>query len=77
MGHVRIMELKEKYDLDTILEMSRILKRNDPKLVKVVEELGEDASSGKSALVIETIPLKNFFLRNYDGIEHVQILDKK
>ena len=76
LGHDRIVELKEKHNMDTIAKMSSVLKRNDSKLVQVVEELGEEASTGKSKLVIETIPLNAFFLRTYDGFEHVETFKK-
>lgn len=72
LGHEKVTELKDKHDMNTVSDLSRILKRNDSKLVQVVEELGEDASTGKSKLVIETIPMNAFFLRTYDGFEHVE-----
>jgi hypothetical protein len=77
LGHEKIVELKEKHNVDTISKMSSMLKRNDLKLVQVVEELGEEASTDKSKLVIETIPLNAFFLRNYDGMEHVAVMKDK
>lgn len=73
LGHEKIVEFKDKHDMNTIVAISRVLKRNDPKLVQVVEELGEEASTEKSKLVIETIPLNDFFLRSYDGFEHVAV----
>ena len=76
LGHEKVTELKDKHDIDTISTISRILKRNDSKLVQVVEELGEEASTDKSRLVIETIPMNAFFLRSYDGFEHVETFKK-
>ncbi|NDG30587.1 hypothetical protein EB118_11020 [bacterium] len=46
--------------------------RDDPDLVAVVEQLGEDANNGFSELKIVTVPDNvNWFIEEYDGIEKV------
>lgn len=48
------------------------LKRNDPKLVEVVERLGHTANGPLSALAIVEIPDDvDWGIHDYDGIEHV------
>lgn len=48
------------------------IKRDDPALVKVVEELGEKANSWASELYVVEIPADvNWFISEYDGWEHI------
>jgi hypothetical protein len=48
-------------------------KRDDPNLVKVVEELGEEASARYAELKIVEIPddVKDWYIQEYDGTEWV------
>lgn len=46
--------------------------RDDPYLVQVVEQFGEDANSEYSDLLVVEIPAKvNWEIDEYDGIEHI------
>lgn len=48
------------------------IKRDDPALVKVVEEMGEKANSWASELYVVEIPADvNWFISEYDGWEHI------
>ena len=49
------------------------VERNDPKLVQIVEELGEEASSGYAELRVVEIPdeATDFDISEYDGFETV------
>jgi hypothetical protein len=51
---------------------SGIVERNDPNLVKVVQELGVDAETSCSELKIVEIPDGvKWHIHEYDGVEHV------
>jgi hypothetical protein len=51
---------------------NRDIKRNDPNLIKVVEELGEKADGDCSELAIVEIPDDvDWYIEEYDGNEHV------
>lgn len=51
----------------------RGLKRNDPALIQVVEELGEDADGSCASLRITEIPdSTNWQIDEYDGMECVE-----
>ena len=46
--------------------------RDDPYLVQVVEELGEEADGGFANLMVVEIPADvNWEIDEYDGIEHI------
>jgi hypothetical protein len=49
------------------------IERNDPALVRVVEELGDVANSNYSSLKVVEIPddVKYWFIVEYDGKEHI------
>jgi hypothetical protein len=48
------------------------IKRNDPRLVRCVETLGEKAASEYSKLKVVQIPDDvNWHIEEYDGLEHV------
>ena len=49
------------------------VERNDPKLVQIVEELGEEANNNYSELQVVEIPNEatDFDISEYDGIETV------
>ena len=50
----------------------RDIERNDPILVKVVEELGKEANDTYASLKIVEIPEDvEWYIGEYDGIEHV------
>jgi len=50
----------------------RDLERDDPVLVQVVEEMGEDSFGGYATLKIVEIPSDvEWIIRDYDGIEHI------
>jgi len=52
------------------------IKRNDPALVKVVEELGEKASGRCSHLVVKEIENGRYFkINEYDGLESIEYRD--
>ena len=45
--------------------------RHDPHLIKVIEELGEDANKGGGYITIEEIPGNRYRIEEYDGIETI------
>jgi hypothetical protein len=49
--------------------------RHDKDLVKVVEELGDEANCEYSDLQIETITSDKYIIREYDGMEYVTTPD--
>lgn len=54
--------------------------RNDPRLVQVVEELGEDASTCYSDLRVIEVPdeTTDYYIHDYDGIETlIYVVDGK
>lgn len=52
------------------------MKRNDPRLIEVVEKLGKSAGDSCSKLVIEDVPAGYAYkIREYDGYEHIELLD--
>ena len=56
------------------------IKRNDPKLIQIVEELGEKASGKSANLQIVEIPdeITDFDISEYDGVETViYVMDGK
>lgn len=46
--------------------------RHDPRLVEVVERLGEAASDEHSRLIVKTIPGNRYRITQYDGWESVE-----
>lgn len=48
------------------------LPRHDPRLIAVVEELGERADGEYAALYIETIPGNRYRIEEYDGSEVIR-----
>lgn len=78
-GFKLITEDKEYYSMhyaDSISDDNMIsdynMKRNDPDLVQVVEELGDDASDRHAALAIAEIPEDvSWEIEEYDGLEWV------
>lgn len=55
--------------------IGRNMKRHDPRLVKVVEELGEEAWGDYACLEVVTIPGTCYRIDEYDGWESVEIPD--
>ena len=56
----------------------RDIERNDPDLVKVVEELGEEANGQFAELDITEIPDDvNWEIGEYDGMEHVDEVHRR
>ena len=52
------------------------IKRNDPALIQVVEELGEKASGRCSKLVIKEVENGRYFkINEYDGMEYIEYRD--
>lgn len=49
------------------------VKRHDPKLVSVVEQLGDEASSDISSLKIYNLNGNQYRIMNYDGLETIEI----
>lgn len=48
------------------------ISRDDPELVRVVEELGEAANGFSAELKVVSVPMDvNWHIAEYDGIEHV------
>jgi hypothetical protein len=68
----QVLGVESKYDYTYHDDENR---RDDPKLVKVVEELGSEAASGDHAcLVIVEIPDdvgNNWHISDYDGMETI------
>ena len=52
-------------------DMSWDVSRHDPALVKVVEELGEEANGRNACLTVEEIPGNRYYITEYDGIEEI------
>lgn len=53
------------------------IERDDPKLVEVVEKLGAEANGRHARLKVVEIPKDViWFIRNYDGKEHVAELHR-
>ena len=46
--------------------------RHDPRLVEVVEKLGDAASGECSRLIVETIPGNRYRSTEYDGLESLE-----
>ena len=68
IDHGEIMTGSDKDDYWS----SRDLERNDPTLIEVVEELGEEASGRCAKLRIVEIPDNaDWEIDEYDGMEHV------
>lgn len=59
------------YSLGMIVPVSQEVKRHDPRLVKVVEELGEEANGQFANLSIVEIDDDSYFIVDYDGLETV------
>jgi hypothetical protein len=56
---------------------ARDLRRSDPFLVQVVEELGEDANDGFSNLAIRDVPVGTYWrIDEYDGFERVMTMEE-
>jgi hypothetical protein len=45
--------------------------RHDPRLVAVIEELGEQADGPFARLFVEEVDADRYFIREYDGMEEV------
>jgi len=55
----------------------RYLERDDPILIRVVEELGEKANGGCAELYIEELEYGTFYrIDEYDGLESIQTKDE-
>lgn len=71
----RYAEIKNIEDVNTI-HISRLapydIRRDDPALVQVVEELGEKSSDRHASLRVIEIPEGvSWLIEEYDGLEHV------
>lgn len=62
------VEYKTDYDFDC-------MKRHDPRLIQVIEELGEEASGGCAELEICEIEGKLYRISEYDKMESVETPD--
>ena len=51
------------------------LSRHDPRLVQVVEELGEEANGAFADLQVDEIEGNRYRIDEYDGYENVQVPD--
>ena len=69
----RLKEMDVFHILDDILYDNSVESRSNPKLVSVVEELGEEANNNFSKLKIVEIPddAHDPYIVNYDGVEHI------
>jgi hypothetical protein len=66
-------ELYGKYDLN-----DREIKRDDPNLIKVIEELGPKANGNCAKLKLVEIPdMVEWEIDEYDGAEHVEEVHRK
>lgn len=52
-------------------EFSPGVARHDPRLVRVVEEMGEAADGPYARLIIEEVDEDRYFISEYDGMESV------
>ncbi len=59
-------------DRDTIEDYNVRFNRHDPRLVQVVEQLGEQANGPFCELeVVDVGSAKRYFIEEYDGIENI------
>lgn len=63
----RLTELGVVYDSE--YDYSYDMKRHDPLLLQVVEELGHEAGADYSKLMVEEISSPLYIIREYDGRE--------
>lgn len=62
----------EKYEKNFIWDNMLITSRHDPDLIKVVEELGSEASGDFADLAIVEIQSSKYRIDEYDGLESVE-----
>ena len=72
--------LEDKFGLQVIRDrygsyLEDNLERHDPRLVEVVEVLGEKASASCSRLVIEEVSSPMYRIEEYDGRESIETPD--
>lgn len=67
------MGLKESHEWES-LKYGCGLERNDPRLISVIEKLGEEASSPGECVKIVEIPddVKDWYITDYDGQETIR-----
>ena len=69
LNHIRLVDDWHNHKLPFIPED---IKRDDPTLVQIVQELGEDANGLAADLQILTIPDNvKWTVQDYDGLEYV------
>lgn len=75
----RYCELKGiDYNKEWNINSEYELKRTDPILIQVVEELGKEASAWGARLIIEEIPNGRYYrISEYDGWEDVILKDEE
>lgn len=62
----------EKYEKNFIWDNMLVTSRHDPDLIKVVEELGSEASGDYADLAIVEIQASKYRIDEYDGLESVE-----
>ena len=72
---LKIVTTQETYGSFTYIEGQYELKRDDPKLVAVVEKLGEAANGDHAELEVVDVPEKHWYIHEYDGLEHIVASD--
>ena len=67
----RYSETYKKFEENLVYDQYRELPRHDPDLVRVVEDLGEEASGPCSNLKVADIGESKYHIDEYDGYESV------
>lgn len=73
---IKLTEEKETLSKAFIYNFSDNVKRNDPFLIQVIEELGTEANGDNADLILFDIENGRWYkIKEYDGLESVIFLD--